>query len=263
MTNSKVEFNTLGGPLRRRSTFSPTHLSTQVAEFTFAQIVDGLPTRHTDQFRILQYSPKIHEREGPNSLARNVVAEWRSKFQAENLVVDPDVSFLLYITVWKYQLIKILKVAEAYQNTAVGTREFHLRLIEIAAIALHTIASDLFSHTNKPSYKRPQSPRLEFPPGEFIMRPGEKRDIPTYLYPQNYIDHDRYPMGVADMVGYWAEYPVLGDVVLFDRGQSEKEVYSLFPRPISCAHAKSYIVSGCVFPSKGRFPSLQIIRNAG
>jgi hypothetical protein len=34
-----------------------------------------------------------------------------------------------------------------------------------------------------------------------------------------YLSHDRYPNGVADMVGYWAESRILGGVVLFDRRQ--------------------------------------------
>lgn len=34
-----------------------------------------------------------------------------------------------------------------------------------------------------------------------------------------YLSHDRYPNGVADIVGYWAESRILGGVVLFDRRQ--------------------------------------------
>jgi hypothetical protein len=30
-------------------------------------------------------------------------------------------------------------------------------------------------------------------------------------------EHKQYPEGVADMVGYWAENRIMGDVVLFDR----------------------------------------------
>lgn len=47
---------------------------------------------------------------------------------------------------------------------------------------------------------------------------------PTYLYHHDYIDYEQYPLGIADMVGYWAEYQIFGGVVLFDRGGSGKEV---------------------------------------
>ncbi|KAF5564461.1 hypothetical protein FNAPI_2169 [Fusarium napiforme] len=42
---------------------------------------------------------------------------------------------------------------------------------------------------------------------------------PTMFFHPWYLSHDRYPNGVADMVGYWAESRVLGGVVLFDRRQ--------------------------------------------
>jgi hypothetical protein len=36
--------------------------------------------------------------------------------------------------------------------------------------------------------------------------------------------HKQYPFGAADMAGYWLEDRILGGVVLFDRGESGKEV---------------------------------------
>lgn len=48
--------------------------------------------------------------------------------------------------------------------------------------------------------------------------------IPTYLYHDDYLDHDLYPMGVADVVAYWAETHLFGGVVVFDHGESDTEV---------------------------------------
>jgi hypothetical protein len=42
---------------------------------------------------------------------------------------------------------------------------------------------------------------------------------PTIFFHHWYLSHDRYPNGVAEMVGYWAESRILGGVVLFDRRQ--------------------------------------------
>ena len=122
------------------------------------------------------------------------------------------------------------KIVQAYQNTTLGTRNFHLHLIEITAVALHTIAANLFLYTNKPPYKssKPRNIDSEFPTDDNIKEPvaPTRREIPTYLYHQNYIYHEQYPMGVADMVGYWAEYQTLGGVVLFARGESDDDVCS-------------------------------------
>ncbi|KAJ5081745.1 hypothetical protein NUU61_010009 [Penicillium alfredii] len=114
--------------------------------------------------------------------------------------------------------------SDAYQNTAIEARDFHLRLFEITAVAIHTIAAHLFLHTNQPPYNRPPCPRLE----HIVGLVGEGYTIPTYLFHQDYIDHDQYPMDVADMVGYWAEYWVFGGVVLFDRGESETEFRDVY-----------------------------------
>lgn len=41
---------------------------------------------------------------------------------------------------------------------------------------------------------------------------------------QWYRDHDQYPPGVADMVGYWAKDRIFGGVVLFDRRKPDDVV---------------------------------------
>lgn len=40
---------------------------------------------------------------------------------------------------------------------------------------------------------------------------------PTLFRHGWYVDHDQYPNGVGDMVGFWAEARIFGGVVLFDR----------------------------------------------
>lgn len=40
---------------------------------------------------------------------------------------------------------------------------------------------------------------------------------PTLFNHSFYLDHDVYPQGLADVVGYWAEDRIIGGVVLFDR----------------------------------------------
>jgi hypothetical protein len=40
---------------------------------------------------------------------------------------------------------------------------------------------------------------------------------PTLFFHRWYLDHQQYPNGIADIVGYWAETRIFGGVVLFDR----------------------------------------------
>ena len=50
--------------------------------------------------------------------------------------------------------------------------------------------------------------------------------LPTEFYHSLYMNDKRYPNGIADIVGYWAEWRMFGGVVLFDRGNSGTEVLS-------------------------------------
>lgn len=38
------------------------------------------------------------------------------------------------------------------------------------------------------------------------------------------MDYLRYPRGKADVVGYWTEGKIFGGVVVFDRGETDREV---------------------------------------
>ncbi|KAK7698341.1 hypothetical protein SLS64_012589 [Diaporthe eres] len=51
---------------------------------------------------------------------------------------------------------------------------------------------------------------------------------PTLFWNGKYVDSSRYPNGLADVVGYWAETQIFGGVVLFDRGESEEECNGIY-----------------------------------
>lgn len=46
----------------------------------------------------------------------------------------------------------------------------------------------------------------------------------TLFWHGSFRDSHRYPNGVAELAGYWAETQIFGDVVLFDRGDTGEEV---------------------------------------
>lgn len=103
-----------------------------------------------------------------------------------------------------------------YQASAPGSATFNTRLIEMTAVAVHEVAAQLYSM------------QISHHAGDWIATwvPPEDDDFWTW-YPDGawptlfrhywYKDHEQYPSGVADVVGFWAEARILGGVVLFDR----------------------------------------------
>ncbi|EGD95629.1 hypothetical protein TESG_03100 [Trichophyton tonsurans CBS 112818] len=96
----------------------------------------------------------------------------------------------------------IIKLVQSYQNTVLGSREFKLHLLEIAAVAVHNISADLFpscSHDTqllKPDYK--PLPSQPTPPL-----------WPTRLRHRAYDEYGINPLGIAGMVAHWVEVKVL------------------------------------------------------
>ncbi|KAF5570641.1 hypothetical protein FPHYL_1067 [Fusarium phyllophilum] len=179
-------------------------LATDIAEITYAQIIDGLPLGEV-AFESRGGMP--HQNHPINHCHDELCAgildkarEFRSRFDPHVLKFDSRLLF-------------------AYQAASPGSRSFNTRLIEIIAIAVHQTAVILFSldeglHKNDGiiEWAPPKSDKIWWshcPNGP----------EPTMFFHPWYLSHDRYPNGVADVAGYWAESRILGGVVLFDRRQ--------------------------------------------
>jgi hypothetical protein len=57
------------------------------------------------------------------------------------------------------------------------------------------------------------------PSGTEFLAQLELPEISTCLYHEDYREHKPYFMGVADMVGYWAEVQIFGGFVWFHHGE--------------------------------------------
>ncbi|KAJ3524581.1 hypothetical protein NM208_g12004 [Fusarium decemcellulare] len=191
-------------------------LSTEAAEYTYAQILDGLPTEDSlrESYLRLQDHP-VYELnhaelcEGFLEKAR----EFRAHFDPAELRFDEH-------------------LLNAFKNTTSGTKDFHLRLVELVVVACHQIAAYLFdlddgAHKHKlhddwlqqqlmASILQSQTgrPSRFFPPAAFFHL--------SYVYPE------QYPRGLADVAGYWAEGKIFGGVVVFDRGETEQECKAMW-----------------------------------
>lgn len=106
-----------------------------------------------------------------------------------------------------------------------------MRLLELLAVICHDIAVHLYNQYEG-GLRRPDPEAIhrqirvpDLPPG-ITLAPVKPK--PAELFHSSYQNWEQYPHGLADIVGYWAEYRLFGGVVLFDRGESGSEVRILY-----------------------------------
>ncbi|TVY51699.1 hypothetical protein LCER1_G007130 [Lachnellula cervina] len=184
-------------------------LRTPLAVRTFAQIIDGLPTRD-DAGYFPTYSLEIRDNAAASAGA-----------------VDAARGLGRYIDTYFKTILVGAELAQsasqAYQDSRPGTSEFYLRLLEKLAVACHDIAALVYVDT-QPGLRR-EGQSLE-------QRLAALEGRPTDLMHEDYHELQQYPKGVADVVGYWAEYHLFGGVVLFDRAESGTSCKRAFLHPV-------------------------------
>jgi hypothetical protein len=111
-----------------------------------------------------------------------------------------------------------------------GSRTLHLRLIELAAVAVHHFAVYLYKlgirihdrHVSDPDYTVDGATTWDWDPPLQSLGCTSLSTPPweTLFSHPHYGAKNQYPDGLADVVGYWAEDQIFGGVVLFDRSQT-------------------------------------------
>ncbi|KAF4468892.1 hypothetical protein FALBO_4208 [Fusarium albosuccineum] len=216
---SKKIIDTLGDD--HRDTFCralANVLSTHLAEYTYAQILDGLPTEESldEGYPRLQDHPvyelnHVELCEGFLDKAR----EFRAHFDPAELRFDEH-------------------LLTSFQNTTPGTKDFHLRLIELVVVACHQIAAYLFdldegAHKHKLYHDWLQEQLMTS-----VLRNKQGTHVSGYYLPPaaffhpNYVYPEQYPRGLADVAGYWAEGKIFGGVIVFERGETELECKAMW-----------------------------------
>ncbi|KAF7552557.1 hypothetical protein G7046_g7384 [Stylonectria norvegica] len=210
----KLSLDTLDQEHRNAAATAISNIvSTDIAETTYAQIVDGLPL---DSVLEEAYGDPIlaagHPIYDHKSLCPGVLEKTRS-FQAR---FDPE---LLQFDA---------RLLHEYQAARPGSRSFNTRLIEITAVAIHQIAVRLFQMDTSlhkddgvTSWTAPKD-------DDFWWRFNPDGPPPTLFSHNFYRDHDQYPDGVGDTIGYWAESRILGGVVLFDRRRTKADSNAVY-----------------------------------
>ncbi|KAK8859076.1 hypothetical protein PGQ11_009810 [Apiospora arundinis] len=181
--------------------------STEIAEETYAQLIDGLPIADVagdKGYRDLPYGHpifEVHEELCPGVIEKT--QKFYDEFQFETLHFDAKLLF-------------------EFQAASPGSRAFNVRLIELVAVALHQIAvviyqldENLHKNDSVNDWKPPESDKV-------FWNNHPDGPLPILFQHAWYLAYDQYPDGVADMAGYWAESRILGGVVLFDRRDPAK-----------------------------------------
>ncbi|KAK4040023.1 hypothetical protein C8A01DRAFT_16072 [Parachaetomium inaequale] len=200
-----------------------TILSSTRASETYAQIVDGLPTHDVYKDYYGWYRIDYETNLAPSKEATEIVATYRKVFDLGTISVDEKVPLPFSLT------FAVEAVAQSYQKTSTNSTEFPLRLLQMAAIVCHDIAVYLYTEYDggirkSPLDFDPQVPVPRPPPGITLPPLPKMPRRPAELFHEFYMDWEHYPAGVADLVGYWAEYQLFGGVVLFDPGISKTKV---------------------------------------
>lgn len=196
-------------------------LSTEIAEVTYAQIVDGLPLEYTvdDVYGNSLMGPD-HPVFAHKELKEGVLDTVRS-FRA---AFDPQI------------LEFEASLLQALQTGSPGSRLFNTRLIEVVAVAVHQIAVLLYK--NNPDLSAESAtkevhawvpPKDTDPPWSTWWTFNPDGPSPTLFKHGWYTASGQYPDGAADVAGYWAESRILGGVVLFDRTAAESDAVYLHP----------------------------------
>ncbi|OJD16932.1 hypothetical protein AJ78_02969 [Emergomyces pasteurianus Ep9510] len=182
---------------------------------TFAQVVDGCPTRDVYRDNFNEFRKSFQNNIHPSNAALEAVESCRRNLNLGNTQINA-------------------KLAQAFQNTNPGSREFRLRLIEVLAVLCHGIAVHLYKAYDG-GFHQPEPPDPIIWHDELFPNmppPPPRKALPAELYHSSYGFWQQYPNGIADIVGYWVEHRLFGGVVLLDRGETGFECKDIFIHPV-------------------------------
>lgn len=204
--------------LQELETVLTSILALPVARETYAQIIDGNPIRGPRAVHINASTSLVSDNTKPSDRAMQLYEEFRTAFAPQGLRIDLKVRttdlILFYLT-----KPNPTQLAQSYQDALPGSREHLLRLLDIAAASLHTLAGMMYTSFHPDTNIRPPEP----PEGHYWQFRGTDHFYVNFFH-SNYRRLKDFPFGLLNVVGYWAEAELFGGVVLFERVESGSEV---------------------------------------
>ncbi|KAM0270845.1 hypothetical protein ACHAQH_009309 [Verticillium albo-atrum] len=197
--------NILDAPYRQSLQRALTRiLHTQLAEDAYAEILDGMPMAAT--YRDFSFTWQTHPSQTHTELcpgSREKARDFRASFDIATLQLSLNTLF-------------------AFQDADLGSKQFHLRLLELVAASCHQIAVYLYNLTGRNHHHAEHDKWRE--------RPVDPEDPYSVYRPPIAFTHgpyeasEQHPHGLADVAAFWAEAKIFGGIIVFDRGETEKEV---------------------------------------
>lgn len=182
-------------------------LHTDIAEITFAQIIEGLPLADV---ALNTRGPTFHE-----AIINHKSLDPETLRKAKNLRYEFD----------PLDLELQGEVLQRYENHPAGSKASSLHLVELVAVAIHRIAVLVYKMGNSLKERGLEEYQLCS-----TLRRGPDMELHPTPYPTPFVLHEYAEVaqyreeGVAELPGYWAEDQIFGGVVVFDRGESGTEV---------------------------------------
>lgn len=224
-------------------------LALPIARDTYAQIIDGTPTRtpYSDDIKAnkspLSETIIVSDNSKPSDRAMQLYEEIRTTFAPQGLKIDLKARTSSLIILY---LIKpdSTQLAQNYQNALPGSREHRLRLLEIAAASMNAWAGMIYTSFHPNTHIMPPEPSKD----QIWQFYGTDRFYVNF-YHTNYKRFEDYPFGLLNVVGYWAEAQLFGGVILFEREESGYEVQLLNSSGKTRAHGYQ-IIHAFLHPQK-------------
>ncbi|KAF6230551.1 hypothetical protein HO133_004895 [Letharia lupina] len=198
--------------LKQLETTLASILASPNAQDTYAQIIDGRATWQSHVDPNTRGFPNetiiVSDHPTPSDGAMQLYEEIRTVFTPQALKID-------------------VQLAQNYQNAPLGSPEHDLRLLEITAASLNALAGMIYASFHPETVLKPQ----ESPSAQQDLLFFETDQFYVDFYHTKYKEFERYPFGLLNVVGYWAETQLFGGVLLFDRGESGREINNAFLHP--------------------------------
>lgn len=218
LTNVSVE------KLQKLKTVFRHILALSIARDTYAQIIDGTPTRTPFSDEIKESRSTFYQTiiDSDNTKPTDKVTQKyegiRSKITPQDLVIDLKV-YNTSVIIIHLAGINSAQVAQNYQNAPSGSRENNLRLLETAAASVHSLAGMIYASKHEDMDVNPPEP-----PGGHLPQFHHTDGYYVNFYHTEYKRFEDFPFGLLNVVGYWAETELFGGVVLSERSEGSSGV---------------------------------------
>ena len=198
-------------------------LASPAAQDTYAQLIDGKPTwqSYANNPGFPNEVTIVSDHPNPSDEALQQYEEIRAGLTLHAIKMDINVQLPHKMVDALVQILTRLQLVQKYQNAPLNTREHDLRLLEITAASINALAGVIYLAFRPETELKPPKPSVNKVFDYSFARPIKRH---VDFYHTSYEKYERYPFGLLNVVGYWAEDKLFGGVLLFDRGESGSEV---------------------------------------